>query len=94
MAKPTALIEKLVEYPKVRQFVDYFWGTVTLKEYLDKLMGDTRGGTRNGFPYDVSMALINISLENQAYLESLGISFEEDPVTQFTLTGWELPKNF
>jgi hypothetical protein len=88
------LFNKLDKYPKIQQYVDMTWGTVTLKEYLEKLMGDTRDGTRQGFPYDVSMALINLALENQAYLETLGISFDEDPATQFTVTGWQVPKNF
>jgi hypothetical protein len=94
MFAPAHLLVKLDKYPKIQQFVDMSWGTVRLKEYLEHLMGDTRDGTRQGFPFDVSMAIINLALENQAYLESKGLCFEEDPATQFTVTGWQLPRNF
>jgi hypothetical protein len=87
-------IEFLTLYPHIEKFVRFNWHTVRLKEYFDRLMGDTRGETRSGFPADVANEIFKLSLENQAYLESIGISFDEDPATEFTVTGWELPRNF
>ena len=92
MTKPE--IQALQRFPHIAKFVEHRWHTVELKDYFDRLMGDTRGETRKGFPADVSDEIFKLALENQAYLESIGISFEEDPATEFTVTGWALPKNF
>ena len=87
-------IEKLSKFPKIQFNVQESYGTVRLKIYLEKLLSDTRDCNRSGFPIEVSEALIAISLANMDYIEDIGISFEDDPVSQFTVTGWELPKNF
>lgn len=92
MSQPN--IKHLNQFPHIAKFVIHRWHTVELKEYFDRLMGDTRNETRKGFPFEVTMEIINLALENQSYLESIGISFDEDPATEFTVTGWELPKNF
>lgn len=94
MFAPAHLLVKLDKFPKIQQYVDMSWGTVRLKQYIEHLLSDTRDGTRQGFPHDVSATLITLALENQAYLESKGLSFEENHVTNFAVTGWQLPKNF
>lgn len=87
-------IQPLSQFPKIQRMVEVYWHTVTLKEYFEHLMGDTLDGKRKGFPVAVSDVIFKLALENQAYLESIGISFDEDPATQFTVTGWGLPRNF
>lgn len=87
-------IERLSEYPKIKWTVETLWHTVELKKYIDRLFGDTRDGQRQGFPINVSEALLNISRENIAYLESIGIEFDDATNPDFCPTGWEIPRNF
>ena len=89
-----AALEDLAEFPKIQAMVDTEWGTVRLKEYLEKLMADTRNNSRAGFPREFGDALIRLVMANDRALEKKGISTADDYVSQFAVTGWELPKNF
>ncbi|HXE40048.1 MAG TPA: hypothetical protein VN639_16395, partial [Azonexus sp.] len=40
-------------YPHIGKRILELWETQELGDYIDKLLGDTRGGTRAGFPQDV-----------------------------------------
>lgn len=40
-------------YPHIGKRLLELWETEELGDYIDKLLGDTRGGTRAGFPQDV-----------------------------------------
>jgi len=87
-------IEDLADFPKIQQLVHNEWGTMRLKKYLGKLLADTRENTRNGFPDETAEALLNLAIANIAYLEKIGFNLDDDPTSEFALTGWELPKNF
>jgi argonaute-like protein implicated in RNA metabolism and viral defense len=89
----TSMVE-LDDFPKIQQYVDENWGTVRLKNYLEGLMYDTRGGQRKGFPENVSSAILSLSLANLFVLECEGLTFEEPDDTGFSNTKWKLPKNF
>lgn len=89
-----AALEDLAEFPKIQAMVDQEWGTVRLKEYLEKLMADTRNNSRAGFPREFGDALLRLALANDRALEKRGVSAPDDYVSQFAVTGWELPKNF
>jgi len=95
MSKPAPdFLDKLEMFPKIKQNVELYWGTLHLKQYLDGLLNDTREGTRRGFPAEVSTALLYLSLDNTALLEERGMSFDMEPVSRFAPPPWELPKNF
>ena len=90
-------IEALKAYPKIHDIVMKDFGTVRLKEFLDTLLADAydqHGKNRNGFPFEVSSALISISLINQRVLEDMGMNFDDDPVSAFAVSQWKLPRNF
>lgn len=89
----TSLVE-LHAYPQIVKYVEDNWGTVRLKNYFEELMQDTRGGTRKGFPAQVSAAILSLSLANLFVLECEGITFDDPDDTGFANTKWELPKNF
>lgn len=43
--------------PHVAEKLELFWGTEFFSEYVNKLMLDTRDGTRQGFPRGVGNAI-------------------------------------
>lgn len=90
---PPDEIDQLRPYPHIFKFVVENWGTVSLKEYFDKLILDNRDGNRKGFPTKVSIALLTLSLANIEKLENNGLTFESLD-TGFSITPWKLPKNF
>lgn len=91
---PSDLLETIKRYQKIHNYLIMDWGTVRLKKYLDDLICGEGNIKRQGFPHDVSDALLKLSLLNIKYLEEQGLNFDENPVSQFAITGWELPNNF
>lgn len=47
-------------YPHIAQPLRLLWGYPEAADYVAKLLCDTRGGARQGFPPDVLQALLNI----------------------------------
>lgn len=87
---PTPELERVSGYPRIYSRIKDTWGTVGLKNFITDLLADTRDGTRQGFSKDVTAALVSLSVSNTAYLESLGLDFDLDPLD----VSWKLPKNF
>lgn len=87
-------IESLIDFPNIYNYVTDNWGTVRLKLFIEKLMEDTRNDTRKGFPLKTVQSLAFIGLENIKYLESIGVSFEDDYLSGFAVSPWKIPKNF
>lgn len=87
---PEPELERVSGYPRIYSRIKDTWGTVALKNFMADLLSDTRNGTRQGFPKDVTSALVSLSVSNTAYLESLGFEFDDDPAD----VAWKLPKNF
>jgi hypothetical protein len=85
---------KLAGFKRVQDFIVREWGTLDLKIFLDTLMADTRDNTRDGFPLEVSSALVSLSLSHLDYLKYLGVSFEDDCASAFAVPVWKIPKNF
>jgi hypothetical protein len=52
-AAGTKKVEKLEDYPHIAGRVQELWPHRTCAEYLNRLLEDTRGGTRAGFPKPV-----------------------------------------
>ena len=48
-------------YPHIGEKIAALWGTPELNTYLDGLLHDTRDGTRAGFPFEVTGAILDIS---------------------------------
>jgi hypothetical protein len=86
-------LEALNEFPKIQNLVDEEWGTVRLKEYLEKLLADTRSNSRTGFPKEFADGLLRLTLANDKALEKRGVD-AQDWESQFAATGWQLPRNF
>jgi len=95
---PQHLLDMMAGYERISNVIRDDWGTIRLKNFIDHLMGDTRGHTREGFPPLASEGLLKLSIANIAYLESLGFNFV-DPnqgtdFVGFNDTGWQIPKGF
>jgi len=91
---PEDQLQIIKRYQKIHDYLVMDWGTVRLKKFLDDLICGEGNVGRQGFPHDVSAALLSLSLLNIQHLEAQGLNFDENPVSQFTLTGWEIPSNF
>lgn len=87
------LLSCLHKYPKIRDRIIGLWGTEELKDYLDSILQDNRGNTRNGFPQDICDVLLRLSIMHTKFLEDSGIIDKIEPV-DFTPSTWKLPKNF
>ena len=88
------LIDKLEWFPRIQEGIRLRWHTLSCKEYIDNLLADTRDGTRQGFPIEVVDILLELNKLNTDYLEDNGLYFPDFEESQFTNTGWRLPKNF
>lgn len=88
------LIDNLSMYPKLQQRVQLDWGTVSLKNFLEEILSDTRGNTRQGFPAKIAETLLKLSIINTELLEEQGLEFPDFEASQFANTGWHIPKNF
>jgi hypothetical protein len=94
-APPEAALLAVAKFPRIWKIIVDEWGTIRLKEYLGHLLSDTRGGNRQGFPIEVSKALLQLALANTSYIEDqLGITFDDDPASAFAMPDWIIPKNF
>jgi hypothetical protein len=91
---PQADLDIISRYPKIHNYIVMDWRTVRLKKFFDQLMCGEDNVGRVGFPADVSKSLVSLALLNIQQLEALGMNFTENPVSQFAITGWELPENF
>lgn len=87
-------LDLLKDYPKIQNHISENWGTLRLKVYLENLLTDTRGGTRQGFSPEAYGAIVSLSLANAFELEKGGLTLEEPPEKDFALSKWDLPKNF
>lgn len=52
------------EYPRIGANIAVFWGYPELMLYINKLIHDSRDGTRQGFTADVSSALVDLMIEH------------------------------
>jgi hypothetical protein len=50
-------------YPHIRQ-LDELWGTRDGREFITRLLNDTRDGTRRGFPSDHAKTIVRLLLEH------------------------------
>ena len=48
-------------YPHIGAKIAALWGRPELNAYLDELLHDTRDGSRAGFPFEVTGAILDIS---------------------------------
>lgn len=87
-------LDELDEFPKIKKLITNEWGTQRLQEYLEGLLADTRNNTRKGFPAGMSKALVKLSLANRRALTKRGLSMDDNPTSQFAVSGWTIPKNF
>lgn len=93
----TEIIDILKDYPKIQNFITENWGTLKLRDYFDFLLTDTvtRDGPRAGFSLEVADAILSLSLAHLFILEQNGIVKDDWPSPkEFTVTKWDLPKNF
>lgn len=88
------LLDKLQQFPKLQKRIELEWGTLALKNFLELLLSDTRGNTRQGFPTEVAEALLLLSIRNTEILEDHGVEFPDFESSMFSDTGWHIPKNF
>lgn len=57
-------VSKLYEaYPHLRQ-IDELWGTRDCREFIKRLMNDTRDGHRRGFPGDQARTILRLLMEH------------------------------
>ncbi|PKO59030.1 MAG: hypothetical protein CVU25_03150 [Betaproteobacteria bacterium HGW-Betaproteobacteria-19] len=56
------------------QTIDLIWGSVDCRRHLFRLMTDTRGGTRRGFPAEHAGTVMRLLLEH----DRLFPQFEDD----------------
>ena len=47
-------------YAHIARRIQELWGRPALSSYINHLLQDTRGGTRQGFPGDVAMAMFKL----------------------------------
>jgi hypothetical protein len=52
------------KFPHIGRPLRLLWGAPEVATYIDRLLMDTRGGTRRGFPKDVLDALMRIRGEH------------------------------
>lgn len=50
-------------YPHLRQ-IDELWGTRDGRQFLTRLLNDTRDGTRRGFPAEHARTIVRMLLEH------------------------------
>lgn len=56
--------------------IDLIWGSLDCRRYLSRLMTDTRGGQRQGFPREHAMTIMRLMMEHdQAFPQ-----FEHEPM--------------
>lgn len=82
----------LNDYPKIQKTIREMMGTVELKHFFDRLIANNKrdGAFRNGFPHDVSKAILSLSVRNHDIIEEKGLIID-NPASDFALTSWELP---
>lgn len=57
-------VSKLYEaYPHLRR-IDELWGTRDCREFINRLMNDTRDGQRRGFPGDHARTILRLLVEH------------------------------
>ncbi len=57
-----------------------YWGDQKFKTYIHELLTDTRNGTRKGFPFEVLMALENISQQHKLVHPKIYLGDSEDDI--------------
>ncbi|THF66200.1 hypothetical protein E6C76_04905 [Pseudothauera nasutitermitis] len=50
-------------FPHLRQ-IDLMWGSKECRQFIFRLMTDTRGGARQGFPPEHAMTIMSLLLEH------------------------------
>lgn len=53
-----AVIE--TEFPRIVKNIRFLWGNKEFYPYMDKLLNDSRDGTRKGFKFQISLALMKV----------------------------------
>ena len=61
-------------YPALGEKIQFFWGHQELVDLLFELQHDTRGHTRQGFPFDVLTALYELELKHKELYPKLDYS--------------------
>ncbi len=61
-------------FPHLRQ-IDLIWGSRECRNFIFRLMTDTRGGTRQGFPAEHAMTIMSLLLEHDRRFPE----FEQEP---------------
>ena len=69
-------------FPHIGKVLSLLWGHPEVVTYIDKLYMDNRGGTRRGFPADITRALSAIRASHQA------LGRPEPPAQQSVSTPW------
>lgn len=62
-------------FPHLRT-IDLLWGTRDCRNHLSRLMTDTRGGQRQGFPPEHAATIMRLMMEH----DRLFPHFESDPI--------------
>lgn len=94
LSAPKVMLEKIEKFPHISRIIESDWGSLRLKDYLDSLINDTSREGRHGFPPLVLSTLLDLSFANDEVLLSRGLELNEDPVTDFAIVKWKMPKNF
>ncbi|WP_222948174.1 hypothetical protein [Thauera sedimentorum] len=61
-------------FPHLRK-IDLIWGTRECRDYVFRLMTDTRGGTRQGFPREHALTIMSLLMEHDRHFPE----FEKEP---------------
>jgi hypothetical protein len=69
--------------PHIAKSIELLWGTVEFNKWFDKLMSDTRDGMREGFPIDVSDALLKLSIKHDEDFPKLKLQVTDIWSTNF-----------
>lgn len=48
------------KFPRIGKILSLYWGQPEFGPYMDDLINNSRDGKRNGFPFDVAMALLEL----------------------------------
>lgn len=57
-------------HPRIGENIAFLWSHPELMVYINKLIHDSRDGTRQGFTFEISSALVDLMIEHdKAYPE-------------------------
>lgn len=66
------------KFPRIAKNISFLWGNKELNDYMNKLVNDIRDGKRQGFPFEVFMALTALSMQHKSEFPFL-VPFKRDP---------------